>query len=191
MQWHQVGRHSESVHTTEMGSSQSPSPPPPSRLTSTPPGGEGQSNEQEPQGSNYQGMSIHNQKGFDSDSVTFLPPAMGPPKARPEGREQEGHTFMPPHSQPAAGVSVAPGSWKWDWSLSDQQLLRAAFFGCAASDKLDFNVLNRRKKISPCSLLLPFLEPPAGTLCHSSWLPAVEILHLMKRTYGEKNSRQQ
>lgn len=57
-----------------------------------------------------------------------------------------------------------------------------------AGEKLDFNVLNRQKKIPPCSLLLPFLGLPAGIFCHSSWLPAVEIRPLMKRTCGQEKS---
>lgn len=50
-----------------------------------------------------------------------------------------------------------------------------------ASNKLDFNGLNRQKKIAPCSCLLPSLGLASVNFCHSTWLPAPEIRDWMQR----------
>lgn len=58
-----------------------------------------------------------------------------------------------------------------------------------ASNKLDFNVLNRQKKIAPCCRLLPSVKLPSVGFCHSAWLAALEIRGLMQRSMlGKKTS---
>lgn len=57
-----------------------------------------------------------------------------------------------------------------------------------AGNKLDFNVLNRQKKIAPCCRLLPSVKLPSVGFCHSAWLSALEIRGLMQRgMLGKKN----
>ena len=131
---------------------------------------------EEPWGSNYQGMSIHNQKdSSQSGSLVFFCHLK---QAHPNPALTEENSRATLSCQPALrrgwGVPVTLG-WGHRAGTGASQInscWEPLSLAHMAGKKLDFNVLNRQKKIPPCSLLLPFLGLPAGiflSLIMASW----------------------
>ena len=149
--------------------------------------------EEQPQGSSCQGLSIHNKKKifWKSGSITFSGHLKWAAQGQPWGRRTGGPFLQADIPRRAWGVRHRGHGPKTGASLINSCWGLLLWLVWPAINWISMFWIGE-KKISPCSLLLPFLELPAGIFCHSAWLPAVGIIHLIKKTCGKEkvyNSR--